>query len=157
MVRWVTYTDGFARPLPGAATVLAMLDLLGCAWRAKGCDAMRIARVRILLVLMAVACGALIWTNTRGEADSGKGEISKGKILYVKNCAGCHGTEGKGDGYRLLGPEPANLTSPSTKKKSDSALLKTIHEGKPNMPSWKVRLSEQDSRDVLAYVRTLAK
>lgn len=118
---------------------------------------MRIAHVRVLFVLMAVACGAQIGTDAQGEADSGKGEISKGKILYVKNCTGCQGTEGKGDGYRLLGPEPANLTAPSTKKKSDSALLKTIHEGKPNMPSWKVRLSEQDSRDVLAYVRTLAR
>ena len=34
---------------------------------------------------------------------------------------------------------------------------KTIHEGNPNMPSWKGRLSEQDSRAVLAYIRTLAK
>lgn len=118
---------------------------------------MRIAHVRMLLVLMAVACGAQFLTDAQGEAESGKGEISKGKIVYVKNCAGCHGIEGKGDGYKLLGPDPANLTSPSTKKKTDSALLKTIHEGKPNMPSWKVRLSEQDSRDVLAYVRTLAK
>ena len=118
---------------------------------------MRKTHVRILLLLLAVAFGAEISTNAQGEADSGKGEISKGKILYIENCAGCHGPEGKGDGYRLLGPDPANLTSPSTKKKSDSALLRTIHEGKPNMPSWKVRLSEQESRDVLAYVRTLAK
>ena len=118
---------------------------------------MRTAPVRIRLVLMAVACGALIWTNALGEADSGKGEIPKGKNLYVKNCAGCHGAEGKGDGYRLLGPDPANLTSLSTKRKSDPALLKTIHEGKPNMPSWKIRLSEEESQDVLAYVRTLAK
>jgi mono/diheme cytochrome c family protein len=101
--------------------------------------------------------GAHPWTTAKAEGDSGKGEISRGKILYIENCAGCHGTEGKGDGYRILGPNPANLTSPSTQKKSDPDLLRTIHEGKPNMPSWKVRLSEQDSRAVLAYVRTLAK
>jgi len=118
---------------------------------------MKKAHVRILVILLAIACGAQLLTDAHAEADSGKGEISKGKILYVENRAGCHGTEGKGDGYRILGPDPANLTSPSTRKKSDSALLKTIHEGKPNMPSWKVRLSEHDSRDVLAYVRTLAK
>jgi mono/diheme cytochrome c family protein len=69
----------------------------------------------------------------------------------------CHGDKGTGEGYKLLGPDPANLTLLSTTKKSDAALLNTIHEGKPNMPSWKVRLSEQDSRAVLAYIRTLSK
>jgi hypothetical protein len=55
------------------------------------------------------------------------------------------------------GPDPANLSSPSTRRKSDAVLLKTIHDGKPNMPSWNVRLSEKESRDVLAYVPTLDK
>lgn len=115
------------------------------------------AHIRILVVLIAILCAECILMNAQGKAYPGEGEVSKGKILYIEHCAGCHGTEGKGDGYRLLGPDPANLTSPSTQKKSDSTLLRTIHEGKPNMPSWKVRLSEQESRDVLAYVRTLAK
>lgn len=85
------------------------------------------------------------------------GRVAEGKIIYVKHCAGCHGTEGEGDGYKLLSRDPANLSSSSTQGKSDSALLETIHQGKPNMPSWKVRLSEQGSRDVLAYIRTLTK
>jgi mono/diheme cytochrome c family protein len=83
--------------------------------------------------------------------------MASGKQIFMKHCAGCHGAEGKGDGYKMLGPDPANLTASATKKKSDVALLNTIHEGKSSMPSWKVRLSEQDSRDVLAYVRTLSK
>lgn len=83
--------------------------------------------------------------------------LAKGKQLYSRYCAGCHGPEGKGDGYKLLGPDPANLTRPSIKSKSDAVLLHTIHEGKPNMPSWNVRLSDKDSRAVLAYVRTLPK
>jgi hypothetical protein len=40
--------------------------------------------------------------------------------------------------------------------KSDASLLKTIHEGKPMMPAWKLRLSQKDSRDVLGYIRKLA-
>ena len=43
------------------------------------------------------------------------------------------------------------------KKTSDAVLLKAIHEGKSIMPSWNVRLSEQDSQDVLLYIRTLSK
>ncbi len=86
------------------------------------------------------------------------GDVARGKTLFVRYCTGCHGPEGGGDGYRFLrGPDPANLRAPSVKKKSDADLFKTIHEGKPNMPPWETRLSEKESKDVLAYVRTLAK
>jgi len=81
----------------------------------------------------------------------------KGKQIFSKYCSGCHGPEGKGDGYLLLGPDPANLTRLATKNKSDAMLIETIHEGKPNMPSWKGRLSEEESRAVLAYIRALKK
>ena len=46
--------------------------------------------------------------------------------------------------------------SPTTEERSDDDLLRTIHEGKPNMPAWKHRLSRQDSRDVLTYIRSLS-
>ena len=80
-----------------------------------------------------------------------------GAKTFNELCAGCHGPAGKGDGYKLLGPDPANITAPSTTQNSDAVLLETIHTGRPNMPSWRGRLSDEDSRDVLAYVRTLAK
>ena len=86
------------------------------------------------------------------------GTVARGKTLFVRHCTGCHGPEGGVDGYQFLsGPDPAKLTSPSIRKKSDADLFQTIHEGKPNMPPWKTRLSQEESRDILAYVRTLAK
>lgn len=91
------------------------------------------------------------------ETDHPNVDQIKGKQIFSKYCAGCHGSEGKGDGYLLLGPDPANLTRPATKKKSDAMLIQTIHEGKPNMPSWKGHLSEEESRVVLAYIRGLKK
>jgi mono/diheme cytochrome c family protein len=108
-------------------------------------------------MLLAVLGVGLPSAYAQPAADPSQVRIEKGKTLFVKHCAGCHGAQGKGDGYQLLGPDPANLTASATKKKSDKALLNTIHEGKSIMPSWKVRLSEQDSRDVLAYIRTLSK
>ena len=104
--------------------------------------------------------GLLLGTVGQGQAEpkAQSGDVATGKTLFVRYCTGCHGPEGGGDGYRFLrGPDPANLKSPSTRKKSDTDLLKAIHDGKPNMPPWKVRLSEKEGRDVLAYVRTLAK
>ena len=104
--------------------------------------------------------GFLFGTVVQGQAESKSqgGDVARGKVLFIRHCTGCHGPEGGGDGYRFLhGPDPANLTSPSTRKKSDADLLKTLHDGKPNMPPWKTRLSAKESGDVLAYVRTLAK
>ena len=83
-------------------------------------------------------------------------DLARGEVIFKRYCSGCHGATGQGDGYRILGANPADLTSPSTRKKSDATLLETIHEGKVNMPAWKPRLSLEKSRDVLAYIRTLA-
>jgi Cytochrome c, mono- and diheme variants len=121
---------------------------------------MNMGSIRALLVLAAVASvayGAPVRSDAKGEVAPKSGHLAKGKIIFTKYCAGCHGLQGKGDGYKLLGPDPANLTSPSTIEKPDSELLLTIHEGKPNMPSWKGRLSERDIQNVLGYIRTLPK
>ena len=106
------------------------------------------------VVLMVVALPSIALSK---DTDDRHEALSKGQQLFARHCAGCHGPDGKGDGYKLLGPDPANLTRPAMKGKSDAALLNTIHEGKPNMPSWNLRLSNKDSRAVLAYLRTLAK
>jgi mono/diheme cytochrome c family protein len=120
-------------------------------------EAMTAVHVGLWLLLLAAAGVGQPVAYGQGASDPEQGRIDKGQRVYVKHCAGCHGGEGTGEGYKLLGPDPANLTSPPTTKKSDAALLTTIHTGKTNMPSWKVRLSEQDSRAVLAYIRTLSK
>ena len=111
----------------------------------------------MVMGLAAVVVGSQLAMAAPNETDSPSADRGTGKRIFTHYCAGCHGSKGKGDGYRLLGPEPADLTRPATRTKSDVALLHAIHEGKPNMPSWKVRLSEQESRAVLAYIRTLAK
>ena len=56
-------------------------------------------------------------------------------------------------------PPPADLTSSEVVMKSNVQLLKSIHEGRPNtaMDAWKSVMSERAVRDVLAYVRTLAR
>lgn len=109
--------------------------------------------VSVALISMAGPCAI----GAQPEADSRSDDDVRGKMIFTSHCAGCHGPEGKGDGYMMLGPDPANLTSPSTTRKSDARLLLTIHEGKPNMPSWKLLLSDEESRAVLAYIRTLTK
>ena len=98
---------------------------------------------------------AVLAVSPWSAAARDSGDPSRGKKIFVKYCAGCHGAQGQGDGYPLLGPRPADLLSESTKGRSDEELLRTIHEGRPNMPPWNYRLSAKDGADVLAYVRSL--
>ena len=113
--------------------------------------------VQIVLTVGAIIVSSQLVMAAPKETDQPNVDQVKGRKIFAKHCAGCHGPEGKGDGYLLLGPDPANLTRSTTKKKPDALLLQTIHEGKPNMPSWKGRLSEDESRAVLAYIRALKK
>ena len=110
----------------------------------------------MLCVLAIGSFGFPVYAHAEREMPQGTEDLSRGKKIFVKYCSSCHGTPGQGDGYRLLGPNPADLTSLATKQQQDADLLQTIHEGKPNMPPWKSRLSKKDSLDVLAYIRTLS-
>jgi mono/diheme cytochrome c family protein len=90
---------------------------------------------------------------------SGQAGWERGRIIYEQRCLDCHGTEGRGDGSMALSlsPRPGNLISAATSAKSDEDLLKIIANGRPRtaMPAWKDELSEEDQRNVLAYIRSL--
>ncbi len=77
--------------------------------------------------------------------------------MYRTYCLNCHGAKGLGNGpvTDSLTPSPADLTSENVQKKSEKELLSIIREGKSgtSMPAWKGELSEQDIRNVLAYLR----
>ena len=85
------------------------------------------------------------------------GDPQAGRELFLKYCAICHGPRGRGDGLEIAGANVADLSSVTTQRKLNVDLLTTIHEGRPGkvMPSWKWRLSKEQSKDVLAHVRTL--
>lgn len=81
-----------------------------------------------------------------------------GKAIYEKNCAGCHGADGKGNPAlaKVLGEKGLNIVSKETAKKSDDALLKIIAEGAGKMPASK-KLTKDEHMQVLHYSRSLAK
>ena len=91
--------------------------------------------------------------------------FSKGKSVYERQCAVCHGAGGRGDGKAayLLYPKPRNfvednfrLVSTSTMEATDEDLFKTITRGMPgsSMPSWDF-LSEEERWGVIYYLRYL--
>lgn len=88
---------------------------------------------------------------------AGPGNVGKGKTLYANLCIRCHGVDGKGKGEMTFTPPVADLTAPAAQTKLDATLLKTIHDGRRDtaMGAWKFVLSEEEMRDVTAYLRQL--
>jgi mono/diheme cytochrome c family protein len=123
-----------------------MSILMRAAWRGLG------SRVGLGLVIAAA-----FWATGAEATQQDSAQAEKGKRIFQKYCVACHGREGTGDGYRMIGVDPANLTSRQTQEQSDEDLLESIHEGKPMMPPWKDQLSNEDRQRVLAYIRSLAK
>ena len=108
---------------------------------------------RIFLLGLAWGCSVLT------VAPPGDTQRARGKVVYEQHCLACHGVQGRGDGYPFLKPPPADLSAFATRNRTDAELLVTIRHGHPDtaMGAWRVALTEEESRDVLAYVRTLVK
>lgn len=108
-----------------------------------------------LVVLLCIGWGCSVLTGTQ----PGDTPLARGKAVYEQHCLACHGAQGKGDGYPFLKPPPADLSAFATRSRTDAELLVTIRHGHPGtaMGAWKVALTEEESRHVLAYVRALQK
>ncbi|HMS84720.1 MAG TPA: cytochrome c [Nitrospira sp.] len=93
-------------------------------------------------------------------AEPQQGKEKKGEALYVQHCAGCHGVTGDGLGSdikELIVP-PANFRAAKSRTKTDMELYLAIKRGVLFSPmhGWADRLSDQEIRDVLSYIRSLA-
>jgi mono/diheme cytochrome c family protein len=109
----------------------------------------------LILFILAVPVSAFASDKTTGAT------------IYKKNCAGCHGLSGAGDGpaAATLMPKPANFvasnykdsTGKMLKDYSEADLIDIIEYGRKGtaMPRWKRFLSSDDVADVLTYIRSL--
>lgn len=87
--------------------------------------------------------------------------MTRGRLLYERNCALCHGLTGKGDGpiaayFRPDARMPANLTEPRLAQQSDGALYITIAQGYGQMPGLGENLNVRERWDVVNYVRSFS-
>lgn len=78
------------------------------------------------------------------------GDVVRGADLYRKQCATCHGDNG-----RPVLPTAPDFTRPTTLLKPDPVLLATIRSGKGAMPAYQGVLRDRDILDVVAHLRTL--
>lgn len=91
--------------------------------------------------------------GARPDADAA-GDAIRGKLVYEKNCQGCHGKTGKGVG----GATPNLGDSKRMATLTDQHLFDAVTNGRPGtgMPAWGSVLTEQDRWSVVSYLRTFA-
>lgn len=95
-----------------------------------------------------------------GSCRNGAPQSSGRGTIYQQHCLRCHGQAGDGlgpDARSLIVP-PENLQSPRSRSKTDRELMLSISQGVLFSPmhGWRDRLSEQEMRDVLSYIRSFA-
>ena len=85
-----------------------------------------------------------------------KGNAAKGKEVFSR-CAVCHGDAGQGrEAFgKMLGITMPQLGSKDVQSLDDAAIRKIILEGKGKMKP--VHLTDQETSDVIAFLRTLKK
>jgi mono/diheme cytochrome c family protein len=123
----------------------------------------------IVLVLVALAASAVfLWRACFRQEDGAPlstGGASQGRILYESHCAVCHGRAGKGDGpgALVLRQPIRDFSNPAAMREvSDPFLFEIIKKGSSQfgrsnaMPSWGMKLSDEEIRVVVGYIRSLA-
>lgn len=76
-----------------------------------------------------------------------------GADTYKAKCAMCHGPDSKG---KMAGTH--DWTSADVQKMSDADLTKLISDGKPpKMPAFKEKLSADQIKGLVTYIRSLKK
>ncbi len=85
--------------------------------------------------------------------------VSRGEKLFGQHCAVCHGPAGAGDGIIIkkgLGFYPVNLTTAAVKQRTDGYIYAYIrYGGKVMMPAYGDSIFEEDSWNVVNYIRNL--
>ncbi len=125
-------------------------------------------RTIVLLLLGGVGLAAtLVWgiLLPRGVVTPATTQAPRGRSLYDAHCAVCHGPTGKGDG-----PGASVVRQPmrdfshaaAMRQVTDRFLIDMIKKGSSQfgrsnaMPAWGMKLSDEEIRAVVAYIRSLA-
>jgi cytochrome c6 len=99
------------------------------------------------LVLLAVGVLALCSASMVAQDAAG---------TYKAKCVVCHGADGKGSNMgQKMGTH--DFTSADVQKESDAQLTDAIAKGKGKMPAYDGKLKDSEIKDLVAYIRTMAK
>ena len=108
----------------------------------------------------ALACGCVAALDA--ATPQGRGRVQTAinpAVTYSKNCATCHGKDGRADTFKSRHRLHArDLTDAGWQSRvSDERILDSIRKGRGRMPAFEGKLSDEQITSLLSYVRGLKK
>jgi mono/diheme cytochrome c family protein len=96
----------------------------------------------------------------KNAVPSGATSIAAGRAVYQKQCAGCHGDTGTGNGAmgEELSPKPSNLTDADWKHGStDGEIFIVVRDGvkATGMKAYGRKMTAHQLWDVVNYIRSI--
>lgn len=85
------------------------------------------------------------------------GDAAATADLYKTSCQKCHGADGRADTPAGKKFEARDFHSSDVQKQTDAELIKITTEGQKKMPSYKDKLTPEQIKDLVGYVRQLGK
>lgn len=82
---------------------------------------------------------------------------SAGADTYKSKCAMCHGPDGTAATPMGKMMKIPSFKDPDVVKQTDAALIAVTKDGKGKMPSYNGKLTDEQIKDVVAFIRTLQK
>ena len=104
----------------------------------------------LALAVLAASLGASTSTVAATWAEDAK-------LVFAKKCATCHGPDGSGGTPMGKQLKLRDLRSAEVQKQTDAQLMALIGKGKGKMPGFDKDLAADGVKQVVAYIRQLAK
>lgn len=140
---------------------------------------LKIALIVLSLIIFIIACGqtpennnsvnktnnnipanntAAVTNAPVNAPDIAQNETASGRKIFNEICANCHKEDGTGGKVTIEGKtiNPDNLTTDKMKKMADAKYVDYIENGVPDegMPAFKDKLSDEEIKTVISYIRT---
>lgn len=106
----------------------------------------RWSQLKCFAWLFAMTCAFVLPTRADDAA-----------ALYKAKCIGCHAADGSGGTPAGKALKVGDLRADEVQKKTDAQLIEITTGGKNKMPAFKDKLTGDQIKELVAYVRELAK
>lgn len=135
----------------------------------------RRGKLAVVLVLLVAICagGTYLGQKARAEASAATAaagsaaaqkklsrkaeQLAAAKVLYVANCARCHGADGRSQtpmGTVYNAPNLADAAWWKKERAGDKRLHASIRDGRGGMPAFGKKLSNEEINALVALVKT---
>lgn len=105
--------------------------------------------LQMSMLVLALAISPLISCSAIAQEDAAG--------LFKSKCAACHGADGSGNTAVGKSIKIRDFHSPDVQTQTDAQLTEMISAGKGAMPSYKGKLTDEQIKQLVGYIRELGK